>query len=402
MSTPSCRRWLGVEGLALPQVARRRTTSRVRPRTEVGQQVLLAEQSRPPRRGSSTRPSSRATNARVTSSATRPAGRAPCRPTPRRLVRPSISSSMFREIVRMPARKSKHHVVGQVGDAVADDRRPRAPGPRRCSSRCLARLEPPTAAFVAAGSPSIRFSASSPDADHRRDDAAHVARRALRGRPPSRARRRLSPSSFTSSGNWLRSLSSGPCAASASARSVARDGDRRDATPWRSRWPRLRSAMRCHCGYRSIFVWANSTVGHSSVARRRNSTSGALSSADASRHEDQAVGEGQERQRRRGVAGAQTAHAGRVDHDQPLLQQRARHRDLDPLDLLLVAAGCPTRDTQSDEAPRSARHRSTPAGRPRRGGATDGARLLAVAHERDRRGRQVVVDRADSCARATR
>ena len=108
------------------------------------------------------------------------------------------------------------------------------------------------------------------------------------------------------------------------------------------------------------------------------------------RDQDQAVGERQEGEGRRGVPGAQPAHAGRVDDDEPLGQDRAGHGDLDALDALVVAGvarlGHPV--AELGEGDRTARRVLARA-------PDDGGGLLAVAHERDRRGRQVVVDRAD-------
>ena len=118
----------------------------------------------------------------------------------------STTSSMLREIWRMRGPEVEHHVVRQVGGAVARRSPTNArPGPRRCSSRCFAASSRSSAAFVAAGSPRTDFSASSPARTIVAIERASLADRSAA--PAFAGATTLSPSSFTSTGNWLRSLS---------------------------------------------------------------------------------------------------------------------------------------------------------------------------------------------------
>ena len=85
---------------------------------------------------------------------------------------------------------------------------------------------------------------------------------------------------------------------------------------------------------------------------------------------------------------------------QALLEDRGGHGDLDPLDALLVVAGCRPRSPTSS---RSVEWRSFSAtALPSTWRRIVAARLVAEAHERDGGGGEVVVDRADLAGRAAR
>ena len=276
----------------------------------------------------------------------------------------------------------------------------RAPGPAQVLEPFLGRVEVGERACSRAGSASSWRCSTRARRGPSRRSPLHVAGRPGRRHSPSPASTTSSPSWLISSGKRLRSFSSRSLRASASQaqlRSTPRPSgssmlgrvevapvevDDAVPLPGRGRSSSGRTAP-----------WGR--------ARRPGagtSTSGALSSAEASRHEDQAVGEREEGERGRRVAGAEPAHAGRVDDDEALLQERARHGDLDPLDALLVARvaglGDPARAARRS-AIGSAAGPSPSSRRARRR-----AGCLAVAHERDGRRGEVVVDRAHGWPRS--
>ena len=131
---------------------------------------------------------------------------------------------------------------------------------------------------------------------------------------------------------------------------------------------------------------------------RRTQLDGSLQELDLGRaqlgrrvgHQDEAVGEREERQRCRRVAGAETTHARCVHERETLTEDRARRGDLDPLDLLLVPGVAPFGHPSAELGDGDLIGHGLVA----LAAAHDRGRCLAVAHERDRRGREVVVDGA--------
>ncbi len=108
------------------------------------------------------------------------------------------------------------------------------------------------------------------------------------------------------------------------------------------------------------------------------------------RHEDQTVGEREEGECGGGMAGAEPTHAGRVDENESLGENGAGRRDLDPLDSLVVAGVAALGDPVVQRVDRNRAALVAVAAV----ATDDSAGLLAVAHECDGGGRQIVVHRA--------
>ena len=87
-----------------------------------------------------------------------------------------MTSSMFREIVRIAPRKSKvtsFERSAMRSPTIVDHR---APGPRRCSSRCLAASSRASASFVGGGVAEQPLLGLEAGAHHRRDRSRVVGR----------------------------------------------------------------------------------------------------------------------------------------------------------------------------------------------------------------------------------